>query len=784
MKIVKKNEFVSWQKYEFEHTFMYQGILLLLSGTVSTLLYCLLVLILSLNKDRVLTTVIHNGDLITTKLSPLMFWTAVAAAATVAALFVLSDLLRFILRRILVKDGSESHGSFRPSSKQIISKVRRTITTQYLFYITVYVLWLYSAAVFSFLFKNGMVLYPLIFVMLTLLTFFGKKLFCFPIYVAMKKQQSKEKSRRSDDYLLIKTDEGGSYGNIITKPVTRDRSPVIYAIVENALKTVHANPASIKIVMGERIELSLLAPKRFNVTVGVSALSILTEEELYAEICCQAMRSKSPCLDSINRFMAFNKSIIFSSSSWNPLERVYIPFNEYIVAEMAEMPALISAADSNFFALFSKKYGDDIEKNAIVAEVKQWVYKNHEFGFDREFYASILKNKRPAPDYHKRLVRRYWSYISQRSSMISARLSEASNAPSMLFPYDPQRLSALVTSGKLDLQKRPKGAYNEEVKRFSKDFDTAFTLCVRGNYRRVRRYMYLDPENRIRKFEGERINGAFKPDDEILAVANDYLTLKMPSAALSLVSELSDKESVNAKYVEGLARLYLCERKGIELLLSACEEKPELAYYVHSVILSRFTLLLSDSELKQARSQVKASALEYAAGRIRGDKIWQMDEIKGEYRLTSRCSASRLSDKEKEVLSDDLQRLCRDRLEWAAVVNYTENGASRELVVVRTAKLTSGSYTDSYIDGVYLDSVDLLPCDIRMLCNTAKYSGKNIVFDVYPDAPLEAFDRIRGSVICHKGQIAARRFLSREARSYESDLESFDEIDTDESDDE
>ena len=172
MKKIRRNEFVSWQKFEFEHTFMYQGILLLLSGAASTMLYVLLVIILSLNKESILTTVIHNGDLLTTKLSPLFFWSALAAAATVLALIVFSDLLRFIFKRILVKNESEAEEGKKPSSKQIIRHVRRTITLQYVFYSFVYLLWLYASAVFSFLFKNGMVLYPLIFVMLTFLTFF------------------------------------------------------------------------------------------------------------------------------------------------------------------------------------------------------------------------------------------------------------------------------------------------------------------------------------------------------------------------------------------------------------------------------------------------------------------------------------------------------------------------------------------------------------------------------------------------------------------------------------
>lgn len=784
MKKIKKSEFVSWQKYEFEHTFMYQGVLLLVSGAVSTLLYFFLVLLLSLFKDSVLTTVIYNGDLLTTKLSPPIFWSAIVAAAAVVALFVFSDILRLIFRKIIVREEPDEEAKKAITSKYIISRVRRTMTLQYVFYVSVYILWLYASAVFSFLIKNGMFLYPLIFAMLTFLTFFGKKIFSFPIYTLMKKRQSREKIRRGDEYLLLKTDEGVSRGDIVTKHVTDEKAPCVFSTVENALKTAHSSANSIRIIMGADINLSPLAPRKFDVSIGVSALSMLTEDELYASVCCHVMRYKSPCLDALHRFESFNASIAFSMSNWNPLERVYSPFNAYIASEMDDLPTFFDCSDNDFYPLFLNKYGEDVERNAAIAAIKQWLYKNHEFGFDREFYASLFKNKRPLSDYHKRLMRQYWGYVSQKESTVIDRLSDISKDSHQYLPYDPRTLCKLAQNGKLDLTKRPKGAYNDEVKRFSKEFDTAFALCVRGSYRSVRKAMYLDPESRIRSFETERINGTFKPDDEILSIANDYLTLKMPAAALSLISETSDRSSAYAEYLEGVSRISVGDKEGIKLVLSACEKVPDLSPYFFLTSIDRLTLLLPDNELYHAHACIGASIMKYLVRRVRADSIWYMDDLKGECRLTSHCSPSRLSDRIKEELSEDLQRICRDRLEWAAVVCYTENGRSRELVVVRVSTPMPGAYSDSYIDGVYFDGIDILSTQVRRLDMIKKYSDTGIEVNVYPDAPIEAFERMNGAIICHKGSIAAKRFLSREARSYESNEETFDGIDTEESDDE
>ena len=782
MKKIKKNKFISWQKYEGEHTFMYQGFLLLLSGAVSTLLYFLLVLLLSQFKDSVLTTVIYNGDLITTKLSPPIFWSAIIAAAVVIALFVFSDVLKLILRKLIVRDISIDDRFAPMTPKQIKFRVRRAMALQYTFYISVYVLWLYAAAVFSFLIKNGAFLYPLIFVMLTFLTFFGKKLFCFPIYTLMKRQQLKEKQRRSDNYLLFKTAEGGSHGDIVTKQVTQDKFPVICSVVEKALKTVHSSPGNIKIVMGERIIVYQTSHNKFDVRIGISALAMLTEDELYATLCSAVMERKNPCLDLIKRFISLNQSVRFSRSSWNPLERVYKSFDVYVSVEVLETEHLFLAADQNRVSQFLEKYGEEVERCAIVAAVKQWIYRNHEFGFDRSFYTSLFENKRPLPDYHKRLMRRYWTYLSQNSDHICQRFSQLDEQILSIFPYDAKKLSALAKDNKLDLQKRPKGAYNDEVKRFSKEFDNAFALCVRSNYKSKRRALYLDPTARIRTFEGERINGAFKSDSEILSVANDYLTLEMPTAALSLVSELEDKENVYARYIEGKARLYLGEKKGVELLADVCREMPLLALNVSAKLLSRFPMILSNEELAKYYTAVKVSGFTSAGDRISGRDIWQSDELKGECRLTSRCSPSRLTNEEKEAISKTLQNLCHDRLEWAAVVNYTDMGRSTELVVVRLSDLSAGSYTDSYVDGVYLESLNLLACDVRLLSIAEQQSKLGVTVDIYSKAPIEPFEKLKGSVICHKGSIAAKRFLSREAKSYESVEETYDEIDADDPD--
>ena len=176
--------------------------------------------------------------------------------------------------------------------------------------------------------------------------------------------------------------------------------------------------------------------------------------------------------------------------------------------------------------------------------------------------------------------------------------------------------------------------------------------------------------------------------------------------------------------------------------------------------------------------------VERAISKIPASRIWSSDDMKGEYRLTSRCSPSMLSDAEREAVSRDLQRLCGDRLEWAASVSFTSGDKKRELVVVRISELTLGSYTDSYLDGVYMSGLDLLPGEIRSFFESDCRNDGRMTVDVYPDAPIEAFEGIKGAIICHRGKIEAQRFLSHEARSYDSEIEESCILEENESDEE
>lgn len=766
MRIIKKTEFVPWQKYEFDHTFMYQGFLLLLSSVCSTACYSLLIYVFLTCGDHVFDSYISDGG-ITTSITGPVFWTAIAAAGIVAALFLFADLLRTAFRRWLTADEADIQRASALSARKIIRRTRNMMILQFMFYTFIYLLWLYASTVFSLVFRNGMVRYSVIFICLTFLTFFGKKLFCFPVYVVMKKAQNKEKLRRSESYLSLRTEEGGRKTDITTKRLSADRYPLIFKAVNDAVGILHAGTSEIKVVMGDKISVRRPFPRKLSVTIGVSALAMLSEDELSAKIRFEAMKLKNSCLDSINRFIGLNKAIAFSSSSWNPLERVYKPFEMLVLGELALVPYMLVAASENYLAEYVKKVGEDAERLTMAAEIKLWVYSKHEFAYDREFFSSILGAKHPVPDYHKRLMRRYWQYLSENADRILHRFADITDNAPLLYPYNNARISTAAKKKLLDIERRPHGQYLDEVKHLSNDFDKAFVLCARINYRNHRKRIYLDPTERIRRFEHDRISGVFKSDAEICAVANDYITIMMPQSAISLAEELANKDSADAKAVMGRAKLRMGDPSGFSLLLEAGAEEPKYAHFASIHISDAMPLLLSDDEQSEVRKTVKRQLMAYKLSKVSGSKLWYLDDLTGQYKLSAECKPSRLQETQKKQLADTVIDMCRDRLEWAALVCYESKGKQKEVLVVRCSKLTSGAYTDSYLDGVYLDNIDLLARSVRLI---GDFGNIPVVSDFYPEAPLEAFEQLEGAVICHKGKLAAQKFLKDEAKRHEKDL--------------
>ncbi len=781
MKAVRKKEFLSWQKYEFDHTFMFQGILLLVSSAASCGAYSLVVYLMLNYGDYVFDSYIANGDIVTSITGPI-FWSAVSAACVLFALFLFADVMRIAFRRWMTPDDDDARIAVGLSVGKIIVRTRGLVIRQWIFYSFVYVFWLYSAVVFSFVFVNELLRYATIFVSLTFLTYFGKKLLCYPVYKLMKRGEDKEKVRRSERFLQLKTNEGSINADITSKTVTESETPELYRIMIGCAKDCRIRILEAKIIMGDKVILYRSYGNCYKISLGISAISILTEEELSAKIKYEIMRQKNRCLDSINRFLTFNRAVVFASSAWNPLERVYKPFQTYIAGEMKLMRCYLFSAENNLAAEYGRTFGAKTEMRSVEANLKLRVYETHMFVSGSGFHKAMYEGDSPTEDYHSSLISEYRKYVAKRETKIFENLSSQEEKVPEILPYGNQLIRNYIAKKQISLTNVPSHSYGREAGKLSRCFDEAFKLCFEINYEVHRERQYLAPRRRITEFERERMHGMDKTDNAILSVINDYLTLNMPKHALSLVGELANEASPTAKALKGYAFLKSENPEGIDLIIEAGEKSPKLMFALSTQADAAIQMLLPTEKIREARKKVKSLLAEYRKTRIHSTALWLQDDITGEYRLTSACKKSKLSPENIKRLREEVIDMCRDRLEWAAVISYENKKTARELLVVRCEELTFGRYTDSYINDVYSDNIDLLAKNIRLI---GDFTDLCDVSDSYPNAPLEAFEAIEGAVICHKGKLAAEKFLRDEAERqrlelHDGDFDGFEQEESDE----
>ncbi len=766
MKTVKKTEFQTWQKYEFEHTFMFQGFLLLASSLLSCSLFALAVYIFVNYGDFVFDSYIKNGDIIASIVGPI-FWSAVSSAGIILTLTVLSDLMTFLFRKWTSFSNEDALEAASMPAEKIRRILKRKMVIRYLFYIFIYLLWLYSSVIFSFVFLNGMVKYSVILISLTFLTYFGKKILCFPIYTLMKGQQDREKTVRRDRYLSLKTNEGGRKIDAVSEDISYEKYPVLREIIDTVSKEMQINIFEAKAVLGDKITVGISYGKRYSLTIGAGALSVLSEKELREKIRFEFMRAKNPGIDTVNRFLSLQKSVLFSASSWNPLERVYKPFDVYMASELRLLRYYVYAADQNVYLDFSEKFGEESEVYKDAANVKLWIYRTHPIAADAKFHAYLYSSENAPTNYVTKVSERFFEYVRNNKENIKRIICESSGTPMSFFPHEPKLLISALNAGKISLDSRPIGDYGLEIRKIEDKFDRSFSLCMGFSHSERRNRLFLEPKERITAFENERMQGKDKTDEEILSVVSDYLTLRMPKDALGLSLEVKDEKSPKVLFLKGMASVSEGDKSGIDLIIQAGETDPKYVFASDFMLGRRMPLILTKDEQIGKRKKISEIMIEYSQNRVPVKKLWVLDEISGEYKLVSECKPAKLTKEEKEKIKEKIISLCRDRLEWAAVVSYEKENKKRKLLVVCCEKLTFGRYTDSFIEGVYSDDKDLVARNVRILgdfgeiCDFAEF---------YPDAPVEAFEAIEGAIICRRGKLEAEKYLKDEAKRHSAEM--------------
>ncbi len=778
---VRKTEFVPWQKYEGDHTFMFQGLLLLCSALLSVSSYFIVLFLILRADDLIIQSFIANGKIIYTVRGPIL-WSAIILTTFILILILMSDIMKLLFAAWVKPTKDDDVEALTMKPERIVMNVRSMMITQCAFYAFVYLAWLYSSVVFSFLFLNGVVKYSVIFLSLTCLSFFAKKLICLPIFMKMMQSEEREKEKRSGKYLTLELSEGVTVPETNTREITSSRYPALYALVNECASELHMKVERAEAVLGEKIIVKHTRGKMLKLRIGVSAVSMFSEEELRAKLMFEIMKQKNYCLREIRNFVLLNKAVNFSVSSWNPLERVYKPLAVMASGTIALLPFYVASVETNFFDRFERKTDRKTAYQVVSAECKLWIYANHTFARREGISAKRFAEKSPDRFYHDKLMAAFFDYIEKKEDDLIELFGSVNEDLLPVYPSKNKRLIDAAKSGELNLKKRSDGDLAADSRRLSSEFGIIYRNCMSIGYSAHKKLFFDEPRERLRAFECERLDGKRQSDIEILSAVNDYITLAMPKNALSLCSELQNKESLHARAARGASLLLCGDIEGLQLLIDAGKEDARIMYCANNIIDSASVFLKDGKKLAQIVLDSQEACAKYMKGRIPAYKLWILDDITGEYKLTPECKKSNLDDKDKKKLTEKIIAVSGDRFEWAAAVSYDNGRIKKELVVVRCSKLTDGMYTDSFIDGVYFDDLDLLQKNLKAI---GDFGDIDVLVDDYPGAPIEAFLPHRGMIIAHRGKIEAENFLRAEAGrqrrgTVDSDFDGFEDNGTDE----
>jgi len=776
-----------WQTYVFNVTFMYQGLLLLISACIACLSFYLSVsLFLSLS-DKIYITVISGGDLVTRLITPLFVFAVVFSALLLVMLLLSSPLSNLFLKWFASDTPEKDTRSFN-----LKRRIRMSVAHFYAFSVMVYLLWLYSAAVFSLTLKNGTIEYVFIFFSLGILTLLAKRLVSYPVYVGMQRQIDKEKKRRNDTAILLDRDEGENYLNTYSKLLSREEFPTVYACAERAARPFHYKIDEIEVIFGSSVSDNSLAEntRKIKLTLGVVPLCVLNEKQLEATLTAYFVKLKNGSGKTLNKFLTFNAGLEFCTSRWNPLDRIYAPMTELLFAEANECIGAVNTSIHESIEKYTQKAGEHFLCDLCTASLKKAIYVFVPFAYSKSFYHPLIKGDTPVDNYNTRLSEQYLTYVEKNKKKLCDVFCAITGKNMQFSDFDADKIVDCIKNDKIDLPSRPEGKYADEVHKISATFDSYFALLVGPHYEKKSEQLYKKKIKRLTDFENTLLSGKDKPIGEKISAAEDYVSLMMPEAAIDVLRDVGRQElSSNARLnlVLGEAMLRLGDVNGLAALEAAARLNYRCAY---KALTTAERLLAANGYVDEYTSlnvRFRDSVMQYLQNDPDTSHLSVMDDLTGEYKLTDGVTVcTSFSDEEKKKIADSVVEICtEDRFEWAALLNVKKGEKNIPTLIVRCSEIHPGGYTDSYRDGVYAPSVDNLLGEIRNFGDTyPKPLAARLVYD----AETEAFEALEGAIICRRGSIEARKILSHELSAFldgeeDNDYIPFrDEEDTDEID--
>ncbi len=470
--------------------------------------------------------------------------------------------------------------------------------------------------------------------------------------------------------------------------------------------------------------------KEVYIRLGVMALCLLTEEELY-NVLFHEFYHVSEDMEKIQRedtyFHSFDarEDYFLSKLLFSPYSLLNVKYYlEYMLYKYATSIMVEQKADRSMLAAQSP----EIALSALTKFRYYDFFDWEEMGTDVE---NIAKEEELQNEYLKKRLDRYFEKQNTRKDFWNTLLEKEIIAQNASHPTVKMRAATLGVDKIQTIPSKSSEAFVKDTQKLLAVTDNMIYESRAKEYPQEREERYLTPLNKINEWEA---NGSKIESHSYADIVDSYMLLGMRSKAEAfcdrVIEILPEVSTMHAKFTKGMLLLHRYDASGLELLYSAIKEN-------HNYL---------EQGLENMGQFCCMMGLE--------DELWKYREFASEITQKHVDENSQLSSLERNdnLVSHDLPREILDD-----VLNYIksidESGILRKVYLVKKVinEQFSGTVfvlhfyggTDRQQEDIYHEIfryLDSYPCDINFA-----------LFDYFSCRNVD-FEKIEGSLIYEKGE--------------------------------
>ncbi len=662
MKELMKRILKRWHSLNANMTALYKILLGVLSIALALACFFSLFFLFYFQGDAIYVTELRGEEYVSILNRPLHI-SAIMIASVIVTAWGLELPLTTIVSRVTIYDKKEKYD---------LGGVTAAYITAVAFDLFVFLGALYSSVVLSLILYDGKLVFLVMLFSVIFLSSYAKRLLAPFVIRAYRRSIESKRIKRIE---LCHRDEDGNE-DMTLKSVTVDLEkgeyPALADIVKRAAKGYGFTVESLKIGMtyAENVKRK---GKRLSFTLDLLQTSVLTEDQLFEALSFECYKKKVEKKYFLFRFDDLVKAIRFSTSNWNPIEKIYDPINRFCFVEKSRSDISLQSLPFEY-----AKVAADGGKHLKSANERRKLLLLSSFAMNEGLLSSLLESEEPTTGYPRILRERFFEYVKEKD---------------------------ITSHSELDLTKEPSGDYLDDINKLSDVLGVMLAESVKKSYAKKRRIYRTLPLERIASLDRRIAEKQTVSADEMVSVAYDAVTLGKNKYAARLLKMAESTEDKDEKTVKALSRLK-------KMLLTLSESANEALLRING-----------------AEKQNEEDLSDLFFGREFSSFVFNPAENKKSGKW---AASGEYTDVEKKHLADELSKICGDRLLWAAV--FTVNGANEryDTLIVGCNEFSRLGY-DCFRKGIYIADIDSLTEELLILVKRQRgFMRAALSYEPYP----------------------------------------------------